>query len=127
MSAMVVTACLLAITTLLMRTSLILSVNGGASVTGILAGSPSLSASTRRLATCRWLIAMPRLKYWKGDQSMVRFSAVMRCSGLRKVTLAMCMRPYSEPLTPVMTMLPPLSRATRSASDCRVDSRPRYQ
>ena len=107
--------------------SRIASSNGGARLAGILAGPPSRSVCMVRLATRSWLMATPFDRYWNGDQEMSILSPVINWSGLRNTTWPRCIEPYSEPLTPVMTILPPLDEAIFCASVCSVDSRPRYQ
>ncbi len=112
---------------LLTRPSAMLRRNGGVIDAGIAAGldGPVLRDSAR--ATCSSLIATPLLKYCSGDQLMSTLSSVSTLDSSRYTMRPICMRPYSEPLTPVTTIWPPLERATWATICCSVVSRPSSQ
>ncbi|ELX12315.1 hypothetical protein Jab_1c09090 [Janthinobacterium sp. HH01] len=100
---------------------------GAASDAGILAGSDGPRLRTVSAATCSSLIDKPSEKYCNGDQLISMLSAVMTLSLLRYTSRSMCIRWYSDPLTPVTDTCPPLALEMRCTSCCRVDSRPSSQ
>lgn len=99
--------------------------NGGASEAGMVSGSSSFAVvRTSTDATRSLSISIPDEKNCSGDQSMSILSAVIVLVLPLKTRRPMCMWSYSEPVTPVIAIAPPLARATRSAICCSVVSRP---